>query len=85
MGRRAPALAAGLERKKRGDGVKEKGEGGLPFIEPSSRHVRLHQQVAGAAVTTLDDMFWHFPLGIGSWLLQKISSLIYTLQLLYGT
>jgi len=73
------------EQRREGSGVWEKGEGGLPFIEPSSRHVRLHQQVAGAAVTTLDDVFWHFPLGIGSWLLHKISSLIYTLQLLYRT
>ena len=75
-------LPAQPKQRREGSGVWEKGEGGLPFIEPSSRHVRLHQQVAGAAVTTLDDVFWHFPLGIGSWLLHKISSLMYTLHLL---
>jgi hypothetical protein len=81
-GRHGEGAPCSAEQRREESGVWEKGEGGLPFIEPSSRHVRLHQQVAGAIVTTLDDVFWHFPLGIGSWLLHKISSLIYTLHLL---
>jgi hypothetical protein len=36
------------------------GEGGLPFIEPSSGHVRLHQQVADAKVSTLGGHFGVF-------------------------
>jgi hypothetical protein len=76
---------AGPEREKRGDGVKEKGQCGLPFIEPRSGHVSQLQQVAGATVITLGDVFWQFLLRIGSWLLHKISSLIYTVQFLYRT
>jgi hypothetical protein len=89
--RREGWLHSSAPRRARAEGERWRGRGregrgqGLPFIGPSSGHVRLHQQVAGAAVTTLDDVFWHFPLGIGSWLLHKISSLIYTLQLLYRT
>jgi hypothetical protein len=47
----------------------EEGGRGLPFIEPNSGHVRLHQQVAGAKVSTLGGHFWRFLLGIGSRLL----------------
>ena len=84
-GRHGEGAPCSAEQRREGSGVWEKGEGGLPFIEPSSGHVRLHQQVAGVTVTTLGDVFWHFLLGIGSWLLHKISSLIYTLHLLYRT
>jgi hypothetical protein len=48
------------------------GEGrgkGLPFIQQSSGHVRLHQEVAGDGRATLGAHFRHFPLGIGSRLL----------------
>ncbi|AQK70495.1 hypothetical protein ZEAMMB73_Zm00001d016327 [Zea mays] len=41
-------LPAQPKQRKEGSGVWEKGEGGLPFIEPSSGHVRLHQQMAGS-------------------------------------
>jgi hypothetical protein len=58
-------LSVGTERRKRGDGVREKGEGGLPFIEQSSGHARLHQQVAGGRVSTLGGHFWRFLFGIG--------------------
>ena len=39
-------LPAQPKQRRKGSGVWEKGEGGLPFIEPSSGHVRLHQQMA---------------------------------------
>jgi hypothetical protein len=48
------------------------GEGrgqGLPFIEESSGHVRLQQQVAGDGRATLGAPFRRFPLGIRSRLL----------------
>ena len=35
-------LPAQPKQRREGSGVWEKGEGGLAFIEPSSRHVRLH-------------------------------------------
>jgi hypothetical protein len=57
------------EQRREGSGVWEKGDGGLPFIEPSSGHVRLHQQVAGDGRATLGAHFRRFPLGIGSRLL----------------
>jgi hypothetical protein len=78
-----PCSSAELERRRKMAWGEEKGGSELPFIEPSSGHVRLHQQVAGVTVTTLGDVFWHFLLGIGSWLLHKISSLMYTLQIVY--
>jgi hypothetical protein len=64
-----------------------RGGGGLvlPFIEQGSGHVRLHQQVAGDGRATLGAHFRHFSLGIGSRLLQEISFLMYTLQILYNT
>jgi hypothetical protein len=37
-GGRGPVFTAGLGKERR-NGVREKGEGGLPFIEPSSGHV----------------------------------------------
>jgi hypothetical protein len=43
--------------KERRNGVREKGEGGLPFIEPSSVHVSQLQQVADATVMTLGGVF----------------------------
>ena len=58
-------LPAQPKQRREGSGVWEKGEGGLPFIEPSSGHVRLHQQVAGGRVSTLGDHFWRFLFGIG--------------------
>ena len=51
----------------------------LPFIEQSSAHVRLHQQVAGGNVWILGGHFLGLPLGIGPWPLHEISSLMYTL------
>jgi hypothetical protein len=48
------------------------GEGrgqGLSFIEPSSGHVRPHQQVVGDGRATLGAHFRRFPLGIRSRLL----------------
>jgi hypothetical protein len=43
-----------------------KGEGlVLPFIEPSSGHGRLHQQVAGVIVPVLGGSFRRFLFGIG--------------------
>ena len=56
MGKKEELPAQPKERRE-GSGVWEKGEGGLPFIEQSSGHVRLHQQVAGVIVTTLDVVF----------------------------
>ena len=72
---------AGPEREKIGDGMKEKGECGLPFIEPSSGHVSQLQQVAGVTVSTLGGSFRPFLFGIGPGSLQKICSLMYTLQI----
>ncbi|AQK91371.1 hypothetical protein ZEAMMB73_Zm00001d009129 [Zea mays] len=43
-------LPAQPKQRREGSGVWEKGEGGLPFIEPSSGHVRLHQQMAALEV-----------------------------------
>ena len=40
-------LPAQPKQRREGSGVWEKGEGGLPFIEPSSGYVRLHHQMAG--------------------------------------
>ena len=51
------------EGRKRGEGLV------LPFIEQSSGHVRLHQQMAGDGRATLGAHFRRFPLGIGSRLL----------------
>jgi hypothetical protein len=65
--------------------VWEKGEGGMPFIEPSSGHFRLHEQVGGDGRATLGAHFRRFPLGIGLRLLYEISFLMYTLQILYIT
>jgi hypothetical protein len=62
-------LPAQPKQRREGSGVWEKGEGGLPFIEPSSGHVRLHQQMAGDGRATLGAYFCRFPLGIGSRLL----------------
>ena len=50
-------LPAQPKQRREGSGVWEKGEGGLPFIEPSSRHARLHQQVAGDGRATLGAHF----------------------------
>jgi hypothetical protein len=47
-----------------GKGVEEKGEHVLPFIEPSSGHGRLHQQVAGVIVPALGGSFRPFLFGI---------------------
>jgi hypothetical protein len=66
-----------------GRGVEEKGEHVLPFIEPSSGHGRLHQQVAGVTGSTLGGRFCPFLFGFRSWLLHKISSLMYNLQIVY--
>src|SRR5688572_31667615 len=55
-----PCSSAEPERRRKVAWGEEKREGGLPFIEQSSRHVRMHQQVAGVTVTTLDVVFWHF-------------------------
>jgi hypothetical protein len=68
-----------------GKGMEEKGEHVLPFIEPSSRHGRLHQQVAGVIVPALGGSFRPFLFGIGPGSLQKICSLMYTLQIVYRT
>jgi hypothetical protein len=62
-------LPAQPKQRREGSGVWEKGEGGLPFIEPSSGYVRLHQQMAGDGRATLGAHFRRFPLGIGSRLL----------------
>jgi hypothetical protein len=43
------------------------------------------EHVVNVEVAALDGMKWHFPLGIESGSVHKISSLIYTLQLLYRT
>ena len=76
-------LPAQPKQRREGSGVWEKGEGGLPFIEPSSGHVRLHQQVAGVTVPALGGSFRPFLFGIGPGSLQKICSLMYTLQIVY--
>ena len=68
-GRHGEGAPCSAEQRREGSGVWEKGEGGLPFIEPSSGHVRLHQQVAGDGRATLGAHFRRFPLGIGSRLL----------------
>jgi hypothetical protein len=68
-----------------GKGVEEKGEHVLPFIEPSSGLGRLHQQVAGVIVPALGGSFCPFLFGIGPGSLQKICSLMYTLQIVYRT
>ena len=78
-------LPAQPKQRKEGSGVWEKGEGGLPFIEPSSGHGRLHQQVAGVTVPALGGSFRPFLFGIGSGSLQKICSLMYILQIVYRT
>jgi hypothetical protein len=41
--------------------------------------------LAGDGRTTLDVQFWHFPFGIEPGSLQKICSLMYTLQIVYIT
>jgi hypothetical protein len=61
-----PCSSAEPERRRKVVWGEEKREGGLPFIEQSSGHVRLHQQVAGVTVTTLNVMFWYFLLVFGS-------------------
>jgi hypothetical protein len=75
---------AAVRERENGVGEKKRA-GGLPFIEPSSGHGRLHQQVAGVTVPALGGSFRPFLFGIGSRLLHKISSLMYTLQILYST
>jgi hypothetical protein len=67
------------EGRKRGEGLV------LPFIEQSSEHVRLHEQMAGGKVSILGGHFWRFPFGIEPWSLHKISSLMYNLQIVYMT
>ena len=62
-------LPAQPKQRREGSGVWEKGEDGLPFIERSSRHVRLQQQMAGDGRATLGPHFRRFPHGIGSRLL----------------
>jgi hypothetical protein len=54
--------------------------GGVGGIPAEHWHVRL---LAGDGTTTLDGGFWHFLFGFGSGSLQKICSLMYTLQMLY--
>jgi hypothetical protein len=66
--------------------------GGLPFKEASPAAIGRDGRpaelwsvslLAGDARATLDRCFWHFPFGIGPWLLHKISSLMYNLQIVY--
>jgi hypothetical protein len=54
---------------KRWRGGREGRGQGLSFIEQSSGHVRLHQQVVGDGRATLGAYVRRFPLGIGSRLL----------------
>jgi hypothetical protein len=79
-GKRGCSCAEPEERGK----VAWRGGGGLvlPIIEQSSRHVSL---LAGDDRATLDGRFWHFLFGFRPESLQKICSLMYTLQILYRT
>jgi hypothetical protein len=50
---------AAVRERENGVGEKKRA-GGLPFIEPSSGHGRLHQQVAGVTVPALGGSFRPF-------------------------
>jgi hypothetical protein len=56
--------------------------GGVGGGQQSSAHVSL---LAGDGRGTLDECFWHFSFGIRPGSLQKICSLMYTLQIVYMT
>jgi hypothetical protein len=67
---------------------------GLPFKEVSPAAIGRDGRpaelwsvslLAGDGRATLDGCFWHFPFGIGPWLLHKISFLMYNLQIVYMT
>jgi hypothetical protein len=81
--------------REREDGVGRKGAGQVgchlkrcrrqPLVDAggilqSSAHDSL---LAGDGRTTLDAQFWHFLFGFGPGSLQKICSLMYTLQMVY--
>jgi hypothetical protein len=66
--------------------------GGLPFKEASPAAIGRDGRTAelwhvsllvGDDRATLDGCFWYIPFGIGPWLLHKISSLMYNLQIVY--
>jgi hypothetical protein len=61
----APCAQEQREVAVRGEGRKRAEGLMLPFIEQSSGHVKLHQQVADGKVSTLDDHFLRFLFGIG--------------------
>jgi hypothetical protein len=88
-GRRALRLGASTasalgSEAEQGDGVGEKEERvGCHLLSWSSRHGRLHQQVAGVTMPALGGSFRPFLFGIGPGSLQKICSLMYTLQIVY--
>jgi hypothetical protein len=80
------ASAGGLGVAGQGGGVGEKEERvGCHLLSWSSGHGRLHQQVAGVTVSALGGSFRPFLFGIGPGSLQKICSLLYTLQIVYRT
>jgi hypothetical protein len=53
------------------------------YLEMVQGHISLSRLLAGDGRGTLDGCFWHFPFGIGPWLLHKISSLMYNIQIMY--
>jgi hypothetical protein len=87
-------LAAAV--REREDGVGRKGAGQVGCHLKRRRRQQLDEMgglqssgsvslLTGDGRATLDGCFWHLPFGIRPWLLHKISSLMYNLQIVYKT
>jgi hypothetical protein len=91
-GGRGQGLAAAVREREDDVGRKGAGQMGCHLKRRSlqqlvgwaaAAELRSRQPVAAGGRVTLGAHFWHFPFGIEPWWLHKISSLMYTLQIVY--